>query len=253
MAGHSHSANIKFRKARVDQVRARLFTKLARMITVAAKLGGGDPDANPRLRLAMDKARVVSMPKDSIERAIKKGTGDLEGANYEEVLYEGYAPGGVAVMAEVLTDNRHRTAGELRNLFERSGGNLGASGAVAWMFDRRAVFTVAADANLGEERLLDIVLEAGADDLIRDGKSFEIHGDAGSFVALKGALERAGVPLADAGIAQVPRTKVPIGEIGVARKVVKLLEALDEHDDVQNTYANYDISDDLVAQLANDA
>jgi YebC/PmpR family DNA-binding regulatory protein len=250
MAGHSHSANIKFRKARVDGLRSKAFTKLARMITVAAKLGGGDADSNPRLRLAIDKARVLSMPKDSIERAIKKGTGDLEGQSFEEVLYEGYAPGGVAVLLEALTDNRHRTAPELRQLFERYGGNLGSSGAVAWMFERRAQLTVARADAAAEERVLEVALEAGADDVVRAGDGLEVQGSPASLGKLRAALEKAGCQVTDASIGYVPKTKVALGDEAVARKVVKLLEGLDDHDDVQNSYANYEMSDELASKLA---
>lgn len=249
MAGHSHSANIKFRKARVDAQRSKLFSKLARMITVAAKLGGADPDANPRLRLAIEKARVVSMPKDNIERAIKKGTGDLEGSSYEEILYEGYGPGGVAVMLEVLTDNRHRTAPEVRKIFERVGGNLGASGAVAWMFERKALFVVSAD-GVDEDRLLEAVLDAGAEDMTRSGDLFEVKGEPGSFLPIKAGLEAAGCKIEDASVGYTPTTKSEVADVEVARKILKLMEALDEHDDVQNTFANYELTDDVAAQLA---
>ncbi len=250
MAGHSHSANIKFRKDRVDAKRARAFSKLARMITVAAKMGGGDPEANPRLRLAIEKARVVNMPKDNIERAIKKGTGEGDTGDFEEIVYEGYAPGGVAVMLDILTDNRNRTAPEIRKLFERAGGNLASAGAVAYMFERKAVFVVDPEAGASEDRLMEIVLEAGAEDLIRDGDVFTIHGAPSDFVAIKAALEVAEIPLVDASVVQVPSTSAAIESVDEARKVLKLLDALEDHDDVQTVSANYEMADEIAEQAA---
>ncbi len=252
MAGHSHSSNIKFRKDRVDAKRARLFARLARMITVAARMGGGSPDANPRLRLAIDKARVVSMPKDGIERAIRKGTGEGTLGDFEEVLYEGYGPGGVAVLLEILTDNRNRTAPEIRKIFDRVGGSLGASGSVAWIFDRRGVFAVDPAGGLSEEQLTAIALEAGADDLVRVGGAFQIHCAPGAFSDVRDALERAAVPLSGGEIAQIPSQRVPIDDIGLARKVMAALETLDEHDDVQGVHSNEEFSDAVVAQLEAD-
>jgi YebC/PmpR family DNA-binding regulatory protein len=250
MAGHSHSANIKFRKDRVDQARAKVFSKLARMVTVAAKLGGGDPDGNPRLRLAIDKARLVNMTKDSIARAIKKGTGEGSEGNYEELLYEGYGPGGVAVMLDVLTDNRNRTAPEVRKIFEKSGGKLAANGSVAWMFERRGVFEVDVRGGIGEDRLMEVVLEAGADDLVSVGDSFEIRCEPDQFSAIKTALEDAKVPLAGGEVAYVAKNHADIADPELARKVLKLLDALDEQDDVQGVYANYQFSDGLAEDLA---
>lgn len=249
MAGHSHAANIMYRKAAVDRKRAKIFSKLARMITVAAKQGGGDPDGNPKLRLAMEKARVVSMPKDNIERAIKKGTGESEAGAFEEVLYEGYGPGGVAVMLEALTDNRHRTAPEVRNLFAEYGGNLGATGAVAWMFERKAVFLVTAESGWTEDRLLETTLEIGAEDLIADDGAFEIRGEPARFVELKAALEARKVPLGAAEVAYVPKNKVQVTDVAVAKKVLELLDALEDNDDVQQVYANYEFPDDVAAKV----
>ncbi|MGE3173251.1 MAG: YebC/PmpR family DNA-binding transcriptional regulator [Planctomycetota bacterium] len=253
MAGHSHSSNIKFRKDRVDSKRAKLFSKLSRMITVAARQGGGLIDGNPRLRLAVDKARVVSMPKDAIERAIKKGTGEGSVGDFEEVLYEGYGAGGVAVMLEILTDNRNRTAAEIRKVFEDAGGNLGTTGAVAWMFERRGVFDVDPSTELDEERLLEVALAAGAEDLVSEGAVSTIYCALADFTAVKQALEEAGVPLRGAEPAHVPTQRAGVSDLAVARRVVRLLDALDDHDDVQNVYSNEDFTDEVAQQLAADA
>ncbi len=253
MAGHSHSANIKFRKDRVDAKRAQAFSKMARMITVAAKMGGGDPDANPRLRLAIEKARVVNMPKDHIARAIKMGPGEGDTGSFEEIVYEGYAPGGVAVMLDILTDNRNRTAPEVRKMFDRAGGNLAATGAVAYMFQRKSVFVVDPDAGIDEEKLMEIVLEAGAEDLVPMGGTFEIRGAPGDFIAIKDALEASEVPVADAEVTQIPENTVLIESLEEARKVVKLLDNLEAHDDVQNVAANYTLSDEIAEQIAEES
>ncbi|MBK8096682.1 MAG: YebC/PmpR family DNA-binding transcriptional regulator [Planctomycetes bacterium] len=249
MAGHSHSSNIKFRKDRVDAKRAKIFAKLSRMITVAVKQGGAFLDGNPKLRLAVDKARVVSMSKDAIERAIKKGAGGGETEQYEEILYEGYGPGGVAVMLEILTDNRNRTAPEIRKVFENCGGNLAATGAVGWMFERRGMFQVDPAAGLGEDRLTDIVLEASADDLVRDGDIFVIYCKAAEFMAVKATLEQAKVPLRTAELVQVPTQRTAVADVAVAQRVVKLLDALDDHDDVQAVHSNEDFPDAVAAAL----
>jgi YebC/PmpR family DNA-binding regulatory protein len=249
MAGHSHSANIKFRKDRVDSVRAKLFSKLARMITVAAKMGGGSPEANPRLRLAIDKARVVSMSKDSIERAIKKGSGEGSAEAFEEILYEGYGPGGVAVMLEILTDNRNRTAPEIRKLFDTYGGNLAANGAVSWMFERRGVFHVDPAGGLVEERLLEIVLECGADDLVENGSAFTIYCQQAVFSEVQAALEKAGVPLRGAELAWVPTQRATVADVALAGRVTKLLEHLDDHDDVQGVHSNEEFTEAVAKAL----
>jgi YebC/PmpR family DNA-binding regulatory protein len=248
MAGHSHSANIRFRKDRVDAKRAKVFAKMARNITVAAKQGGGDPDANPRLRLAMDKARIANMPKDNIERAIKRGTGGGDQGDYEEICYEGYGPAGIAVMLEILTDNRHRTAPEIRKIFERAGGNLGASGSVAYLFQRKAVFVVKPEAGVSEERLLEITLETGGEDLVRMGDTFAIHGAPGDFLPIKEALEEAGVALEAAEVMQIPETTVAVVDAGDARRLLELLDELEDHDDVQGVAANYEMSDEIAEE-----
>lgn len=250
MAGHSHSANIRFRKDRVDAKRAKTFSKMARMITVAAKVGGGDPDGNPRLRLAIEKARVVNMTKDGIERAIKKGVGGGDEGNFEEAVYEGYGPGGVAVIVDALTDNRNRTSPELRTIFERSGGNMAAAGAVSYMFQRKAIFVVDPESNPTEDALLEVVLDAGAEDLVDIGGTFEIHGAAGDFVSIKAALEEAEVRLAEASISQVPDNTIEVASADDGRKILKLIDALEDQDDVQTVSANYRLSDDVAAKLA---
>ena len=249
MAGHSHSANIKFRKDRVDAARAKAFSKLARMVTVAAKLGGGDPDANPRLRLAIDKARLVNMTKDSITRAIKKGTGEGSEGNFEELLYEGYGSGGVAILLEVLTDNRNRTAPEVRKIFEKAGGNLAANGSVVWMFERKGVFEIEPGEDLGEDRLMEIALEAGAEDLVQVGDRFEIRCEPEHFSDVKAGLERFSVPLAGGEVAYVAKNHNEISEVETARKVLRLLDALDEQDDVQGVYANYQFTHEVIEAL----
>ena len=253
MAGHSHSANIKFRKDRVDAKRAKAFSKMARMITVAAKLGGGDPDANPRLRLALEKARVVNMPKDNISRAIKKGTGEGEAGDFEELVYEGYGPGGVGIIVDALTDNRNRTSPEVRKLFERSGGSLASTGAVSRTFQRKAVFAVEPAEGATEDQLMEVVLEAGADDLIFEAGRCEVHAEPGDFVAVKEALEAAGLALTEAAVAPVPTDTVEIGDVDAGRKVANLIDALEEHDDVQNVSANYTLTDEVAEKLVSDS
>ncbi len=250
MAGHSHSANIKHRKNRVNAAKAKVLSKIARMIIVAAKLGGGDPDANPRLRLAIEKARAASMPKDNIQRAIKRASGDQSGADYEEMLYEGYGAGGVAVMVEILTDNRNRTAPEIRKIFEKAGGNIGAGGSVSWMFERKAVFAVDPDSEQDEDKLTEAVLEAGAEDLVGTNGLYEIHCEAGDFLPVKEALEKHGVQLSGAEVGYVPKNTAEVADVEVARKVMRLLENLEDHDDVQGVHANYNFTAEVAEALA---
>ncbi|MBL8728812.1 MAG: YebC/PmpR family DNA-binding transcriptional regulator [Planctomycetes bacterium] len=254
MAGHSHSSNIKFRKDRVDSKRAKTFAKLSRMITVAARLGGGSLDHNARLRLCVDKARVLSMPKDGIDRAIKKGTGEGDLGNYEEVLYEGYGPGGVAMMLEILTDNRHRTAADVRMVMEKHGGNLGTSGAVAWMFERRGRFVIAAETDaaaprLDGDRLLELVLQVGADDLVEEGDQATILCAATAFAEVQQALAARGVSLASAELAYVPNQRTVVADPAVATRLVKLIDDLEDNDDVQTVFSNEDFPDDVVKVL----
>jgi YebC/PmpR family DNA-binding regulatory protein len=244
MAGHSHSANIAHRKGAVDAKRGKLFTKLCRAIFVAARNGGGDPDTNLRLRYAIDKARSYSCPKDNIERSIKKGTGELGAENYEELVYEGYGPGGVAVLCEVLTDNRNRTAGELRKAFEVAGGNLGATGCVSYMFNYKGLFLVEAK-HIAEDRLMEVALEAGADDIQLVGDYFEITCDPKTFDAVRKALEEAKVAVESAEISYIPTTAVELG-VDDGRRMLKLRDTLDDNDDVQNVYANDNIPDEVM-------
>lgn len=252
MAGHSHSSNIRFRKDRVDAKRAKTFAKLSRMITVAARLGGGSLDHNARLRLCVDKARVLSMPKDGIDRAIKKGTGEGDLGNYEEVLYEGYGPGGVAMMLEILTDNRHRTAADVRMIMEKHGGNLGTSGAVGWMFERKGRFVVDADAAspsaLVGDRLLELALEIGADDVVEDGAPTILSG-AAAFAEVQRLLAERGVPLRSAELAYVPTQRAAVGDPAIAARLVRLIDDLEDNDDVQTVFSNEDFSDEVVAAL----
>ena len=241
MAGHSHAANIMYRKAAVDRKRSKAFSKLTRMLTVAARLGGGDPAANPRLRLAIEKARVVSMTKDTIERAIQKGTGASDGAGYEDLTYEGYGPGGVAVILELLTDNKHRTAPEIRNVFDRWGGNLGATGSVSWIFDRVATFLVAGGTGVDETSFMEIALAAGAEDLVVAAGGFEIRAAAAAFLEVKQRLEASGVQVLAAEVGQLAKNRLVVGDPALAQQVVGLLDELEDHDDVQHVYSNAEL------------
>jgi YebC/PmpR family DNA-binding regulatory protein len=243
MAGHSKWANIKHRKGAQDARRGKLFTRLAREVSVAAREGGGDPDSNPRLRSAISAARAANMPNDRIERALKKGTGELDGgASYEEAIYEGYGPGGVAIFVSCLTDNRNRTVSEVRHIFSKHGGKLGNPGDVARMFDRKGYIEVAAD-RIGEDELMEKVLEAGAEDMERDGDVFAIYTAPESFDEVREALESQQVPVTAAEVAMVPQNLVPVAG-SKAESVMSLLEALDDQDDVQKVSANCQIQQD---------
>jgi YebC/PmpR family DNA-binding regulatory protein len=249
MSGHSHWAGIKYKKAAADAKRGKTWSKIARMIIVAAKQGGGDPAANLTLRYAIDKGKAANMPKDTIEKAIKKGTGELEGMSFEEVLYEGYGPGGVAIMVEALTDNRHRTGPEIKRLFERHGGSLGTSGCVNWMFTKKGLITVSA-ANADEEQLLEIALNAGAEDMQNTGEVFEITCDPAAYEQLKAALEEKEIAIDVAEISMVPQSTIAINDEPTAKKIISLMDAFEDHDDVQNTYANFDIPDETMARIS---
>jgi YebC/PmpR family DNA-binding regulatory protein len=249
MAGHSHWAGIKHKKAVVDAKRGKAWSKIARMIIVAAKNGGGDPATNLSLRYAIDKAKAANMPKDTIEKAVKKGIGDLEGVNFEEVLYEGYGPGGVAMMVEALTDNRNRTAPEIKKLFEKHGGSFGTSGCVNWMFSKKGLITVNT-ANTDEEQLLEIALNAGADDLQNTGELFEITCDPSAYEELKKTLQEKEIATEVAEISMVPQNTIEINDEHKARRIISLMEAFDDHDDVQNAYANFNIPDDIIARIS---
>ncbi len=248
MSGHSKWSTIKRKKGAADAKRGQLFTKLIREITVAARMGGGDPDGNPRLRTAILAARAENMPKDNIERAIKKGTGDLEGASYEEVVYEGYGPGGVAVLVETLTDNRNRTVSDVRHAFSKHGGNLGGTNCVAFLFDNKGIITLAKE-GLDEDRVLEVALEAGAEDVDAGGDDFEVTCAPEDFEAVRDALDQAGFTVQTAELAMIPQTTVNVTEEKEASRVLRLMEALEDLDDVQHVYANFDIPDQIIERL----
>src|SRR6516165_3787874 len=244
MSGHSHWATIKHKKGAIDAKRGKLFSKLSRAIIIAARHGGGDPETNLKLRYAIDKAREVSMPKDNIERAVKRGTGETEGLTFEEITYEGYGPGSVAILVEVLTDNRNRTASEIRKIFERSGGKMGSAGSVGYLFERKGVFSVDAKSS-DEDTLMSIALDAGADDMKRAGSTFDITCDPGVFAQVQTALQKNGIMPAVAEISQVAKNPVDI-DVETGRKLMRLMEALDDQDDVQNVYSSANISEEMV-------
>jgi len=250
MSGHSKWATTKHRKAAVDKARAKVFAKLIRQLEVAAREGGGDISANATLRTMFDKARAASVPTDTIERAIKRGTGDLEGVRYEQVTYEGYAPGGVAVIVEALTDNRNRTGAEVRNIFSRGGGSTAEPGAVSWQFARKGQIQL--DRALDEDRIMEVAVEAGAEDLSDEGESWVVTTAPADLAAVRDALAAAGMTPESADLALVATTTVPLAEESEAKKVLRLLEALDDLDDVQNVWSNFDIPDDILAAAAAD-
>ncbi|HYP07342.1 MAG TPA: YebC/PmpR family DNA-binding transcriptional regulator [Bryobacteraceae bacterium] len=247
MSGHSKWATIKHKKAALDAKRGKVFTSIIKEIMIAAR-NGGDPDANPRLRTAVLAAKAVSMPNDNIKRAIMRGTGELEGGQIEEYTYEGYGPGGVAVVVEVATDNKNRTVSEIRHAFSKNGGNMGEQGSVAWMFDRKGQIILEGE-NLTEEQLMDLVLEAGADDLRQDGDTWEILTPPDGLNAVQDALEKAKIPSVQAKIAMIPKNLVPV-ESGAVKGLLKMLDILEEHDDVQNVYSNADIDEKEMEALA---
>lgn len=249
MAGHSHSANIKHRKNAVDAKRAKIFSKLARHIISAARQGGADVDTNLKLKYAVEKAKAANMPKDNIERAIKRGTGDKGGAEFEELVYEGYAPGGVALLITCLTDNRNRTAPDVKYTLEHGGGNLGSSGSVSFMFDFRSVF-VAEMGERDEDAMMEIALESGAEDVEVAGDMATVYGAAGDFLTVKSGLEDAGLELLSAETGYVPQNTVAIASKDEARKVLKLIRDLEDNDDVQNVYDNYEIPEEWLEELA---
>ena len=249
MSGHSKWATTKHQKAAKDKTRGKLFAKLIRQIEVAAREGGGDASANATLRTMVDKARDASVPLDTIERAIKRGTGELEGVNYEAVMYEGYAPNGVAVIAECLTDNRNRTTSEVKNIFTRNGGSLAEPGAVAWQFHRKGVIIIDKTTGVDEDDLMLAALEAGAEDVDDQGDTWQVTSDPHALAAVQGALEEAGVAMASADLTRLPTPAVPLESENDARKVLRVVDALEDHDDVQNVYANFDIPDDVIAAV----
>jgi YebC/PmpR family DNA-binding regulatory protein len=250
MSGHSHWANIKHQKRREDRRRGKLFTKLVREITVAARQGGGDPEFNLQLRLAIDKAKDGNMPKENIERAIKRGTGELEGTNLEEIVYEGYAPNGVAVLVHTVTDNRNRTASQLRNAFSDRGGSLAEAGAVQWQFDRKGYIAVNYD-GIDEENVFDIAVEAGAEEIEFGDDLIEIYADLKNFATVQRALKEAGIPTEVIRLTMVPKNTVKLDEAETLR-VMRVLDALEDLDDVQEVHYNLEISDEVIAKYEGD-
>jgi len=249
MSGHSKWSTIKHKKAAQDAKRGKIFTKLIKEITVAARLGGGDPGANPRLRAAIDAAKAQNMPKNNIERAIKKGTGELEGVAYEEVTYEGYGPGGVAVLVETITDNRQRTVADVRHIFAKRGGSMGEPGSVAWIFEKKGLIILEKD-KVDEDTLMDAALEAGAEDIQDSGSEWEIETRPENLGAVKKALEEAGIAILSAKVTLVPSNTIEIQDVKQAEQLLNLMNALEENDDVQNVYANFDIPDEVLEKVA---
>ena len=244
MSGHSKWATIKHKKGAADKARGKLFAKLIRQVEVAAREGGGDPDMNPTLRTMFQKARDSSVPMDTIERAIKRGTGELEGVNYESITYEGYAPHGVAVLVEVLTDNRNRTGSEIRTIFTRGGGSLAEPGAVAWQFDRRGVVLV--PGSVAEDDLMLVALDAGAEDIVDDGGTWRVTCDPSALSDVRAALDDAGIPVESADAAMISQTVIALDSADAAKSVLRVMDALDDHDDVQAVHANFDIPEDVL-------
>nr|HID58876.1 YebC/PmpR family DNA-binding transcriptional regulator [Desulfobacterales bacterium] len=247
MSGHSKWSSIKHRKGAQDAKRGKIFTKLIKEITVAARMGGGDPDSNPRLRTAIAASKAENMPKENIERAIKKGTGELEGESYEEVVYEGYGPGGAAVLVESVTDNKKRTVADIRYIFSKCGGNLGESGCVAWMFDKKGLIVFDKE-GIDEDRLMEVALEAGAEDILDDNNSFEVITPLNEFEAVKEAFSREGLNYTFAEITMIPKNRVKL-EGKQAEQMLRLMETLEDSDDVQKVYSNFDIPDETLQAL----
>ena len=245
MSGHSKWSTIKRKKGAADAKRGKIFTKLIKEITVAARIGGGDPGLNPRLRSAIAGAKSDNMPKENIERAIKKGLGELEGAVYDEITYEGYGPGGVAVLVDCMTDNKNRTVADIRHFFAKSGGNLGESGCVSWMFDKKGSLLVDKSA-VSEDKLLDVVLDAGAEDVVEEENEFQIITVPDDFATVLDVLESESIPLIESSISMIPKNVVEITDAKVAKQVLTLLEKLEDHEDVQNVHANFDIPDEIM-------
>ena len=247
MSGHSKWATIKHQKGAKDAARGKLFAKLIRQVEVAAREGGGDPNDNPKLRTMFQKARDASVPLDTIERAVKRGTGELEGVTYESITYEGYASHGVAVLVDVLTDNRNRTGSEVRTLFSRNGGSLAEPGAVAWQFDRKGIVVVAR--SVDEEELMLTALDAGAEDIADDGDSWRVTTEPSAVEAVRESLEAAGIIVTSAESTMLASTTVPLENADDAKKVLRVIDALEEHDDVQDVYANFDVSEEVMASV----
>jgi YebC/PmpR family DNA-binding regulatory protein len=249
MSGHSKWSSIRHKKGAMDAKRGKIFSKLNKEIIVAARMGGGDPTGNPRLRQAIAAAKAENMPKDNIERAIKKGTGELEGVNYEETIYEGYGPGGVAVLVEVMTDNKNRAAADIRYIFSKRGGSLGEAGCVAWMFDKRGVIVFERD-QADEDVILEVALETGADDVVTTEDQFEVHTDPAAFEAVRQAFDDREIDYSMAEITMVPQNNVKIDNEPQATQLLKLMEAIEDSDDVQKVYANFDIPDEILQRIS---
>jgi YebC/PmpR family DNA-binding regulatory protein len=247
MSGHSKWSSIKHKKAAADAKRGKLFTKLIKEISVAARLGGGDLATNPRLRTAVQNAKGANMPQDNIQRAIQKGTGELPGVSYEEARFEGYGPGGVAILVDILTDNKNRSVADIRHIFSRNGGNLGEPGCVAWMFDKKGLIVIEGR-GADEEAVMEAAIEAGADDMKKEDDTFEITSDPEDFETVKTALEQVGFPLSVAEVSMVPQSTVRL-EGKAAQQVIRLMDALEDHEDVQNVYANFDIPDEILQEV----
>ena len=249
MGGHSHWAGIKHKKALVDAKKGKVFTKILREITIAAKMSGGNPDQNPRLRKAVDDARAANMPSDNVKRAIMKGTGQLPGVSYEEITYEGYGPGSTAVIVECTTDNKNRTFAEIRKIFTSRGGSIGTSGCVSYMFKSKGVIVINKEA-IGEEELMDLALEAGAEDVRTEGDVYEVlTAPDASFDEVKKAIEAKGITPESAELTKLPDTEVNISDEHTAESLMKMMDELDDHDDTKNVYSNYNIPDDIMAKL----
>ncbi len=247
MSGHSKWSTIKRKKGKADAERGRVFTKVGREIITAARDGGGDPDMNPRLRSAIAAAKSVNMPADNIKRAIQRGTGELPGAQYEEVIYEAYGPNGVAILIKALTDNKNRTVAEIRHLLSKNNGNMGEAGSVAWMFNRAGLVEIDAT-NTSEEQLIEVALEAGASDVVNDNGFFSVTSEPDQFEDVRGALEAKGIEISNAELTMLPQNTIQLDEKG-AEQMLKLMDALDEHDDIQKVWANFDIDDSVMERL----
>ena len=248
MSGHSKWSSIKHKKGAADAKRGKIFTKLIKEITVAARMGGGDPEGNPRLRTAIAAAKAENMPKENIERGIKKGTGELEGVSYEEASYEGYGPGGSAVLVDCLTDNKNRSVADIKHLFERNGGNLGEPGCVSWIFQQRGLIVFEKD-QVDEEKLIDLALEAGAEDVKEEETEFEVVTAPSDFETVKKAIDDAGLPYTMAEVTKIPKNTVKV-EGKKAQQMINLMQALEDHDDVSHVYANFDIADDVMEAMS---
>ncbi|OGR07482.1 MAG: transcriptional regulator [Deltaproteobacteria bacterium RIFOXYD12_FULL_50_9] len=249
MSGHSKWSTIKRKKGAIDAKRGRIFTRIIKEIIVAARMGGGDQTGNPRLRTAVLAAKAENMPKENIDRAIKKGTGELEGVIYEEITYEGYGPGGVAVLVDCMTDNKNRSVAEIRHFFSKSGGNLGESGCVSWMFEKKGLIQVDKKTTT-EEKLMELALDLGADDVVEEDNEFQVITTTEAFEQVREGLTSAGIVFLEAQVSKIPKTVTPINEEKVAKQLMKLLENLEDFDDVQNVYANFDIPEEIMEAIS---